>query len=391
MRCTCALLVCTLRVQGESSQVATSYEPRSQTFEGLKQQRLEKSIDGHIKKFKAEEAIQNKPVGLHGHSKHSSKRKNTSNPFLRDMDKLLNGTVMANITLRSASHHMNKREVAKTVAQSQREVEDKQKTEQAEHVEIARHLTNKSAPPASQVTPTKKRGTFEDVHQLTADINTTAKELNLNISRPALDMKMAAEIKNPTRAEIQKENTKLFGESPGAWKRERQADHMQKTDLEVQKQMDQIKKHSTSSQHGAANNTVTKDVQQIVVDANATAKELNINISHSLAKNGTIDMKMIPKPKTPTRDEIQKANSKVLGESPGAWRRESQTEHIQKMDRDVQKQMDEVKNHGAVNHTFVNVEVAQRELVDRMARHVQELNVSMMSNLSKNNQTNLKS
>lgn len=390
MRCICALLVCTLGVQGESSQVATSYEPRSQTFEGLKQQRLEKSIDGHIKKFKAEEAIQNKPVGLHGHSKHSSKRKNTSNPFLRDMDKLLNGTVMANITLRSASHNMNKREVAKIVAQSQREVEDKQKTEQAEHVEIARHLTNESAP-ASQVAPTKKRGTFEDVHQLTADINTTAKELNLNISQPAVDKKMAAEPKNPTRAETQKENTKIFGESPGAWKRERQTERMQKTDLEVQKQMDQIKKHSTSSQHGAANHTVTKDVQQIVADANATAKELNINISHSVAKNDTIDMKMLPKPKTPTRDEIQKANSKVLGESPAAWRRESQTEHIQKMDRDVQKQMDEVKNHGAVNHTFVNVEVAQRELVDRMARHVQELNMSMMSNMSKNNQTNLKS
>lgn len=397
MRCICALLVCILRVQGDSSQVATSYEPRSQTFEGLKQKRLEKSIDEKIQNYKAAVGSLYKPVGFHGHQKHSNKSTNKSNPFLRDMQTLLNGTAMANITLRMNLHNMDKSEETRIRAQAST-TKDTQR--RAKHVEWVEHPTNKSAPvlqakhltnesaPTSQIGPTKNRGTSEDIHKMVADINATAKELSLNISRPAVDMKMAAEPKNPTRAEIQKANTKIFGESPGAWKREKQTERMQKMDLEIQKQMDQIKKHSTSSEEGAANNTITKDIQRIVADTNATAKELNINVSHSVVGNDTVGMKTLSKPANPTHAEIQKANSKIFGESSNAWKRESQTAHSQKMDRDLQKQMDQIKNHstpswhGADNHTVANGEV------QRLAQHVQELNMSLGFNMSKNNQTN---
>jgi hypothetical protein len=296
MRGTYVLLFCSVCFHGESSKILSSYTPRSETLEGVKQQHLQKDIDGQIKKFKATVGSHHKSSTLHSHKNRSN---TTSNPFVRQMQELLNGTrpeAVGNITTRPES---------------------------------------------------------------------------------------------PQGTEIKRAKAGVFGESPHAWKRESQTEYMKTADADVQKQKEQIKKESNSSQLRNASNSVANSIQQMVADANATAKELNINISHP---GPTPDAKMMhSEPKDPTHAEIQKSNQKIFGEASNAWKRESKTQQMQKTDRNIQKQVDQAKNHSNLsrqsteNHMFAKA-------VERMAHDVQEVidavNASKKNLTNRTNQTN---
>eukprot|EP00746_Dinoflagellata_sp_MGD_P164479 gnl/MRDRNA2_/MRDRNA2_93115_c0_seq1.p1 gnl/MRDRNA2_/MRDRNA2_93115_c0~~gnl/MRDRNA2_/MRDRNA2_93115_c0_seq1.p1 ORF type:complete len:400 (-),score=85.03 gnl/MRDRNA2_/MRDRNA2_93115_c0_seq1:8-1207(-) len=384
MKFTYVLLFCSLFFHGESSQAVTSYEPRSTTLEGIKQQRLEKTIDDKIKKIKAAVGTHHTSGGLHGHTNRSNK---SSNPFVHHMQELLNGTAMANVTLHNNVYHIDERQ-GKVIAHAQRtlfKTEHKvhNKQNQVGHVEETKHLTNQSTP-VSQVTHTKDGKTLSSsIHNLVADMNATAKELKINISRPAVTMKTSNEPKSLTSDEIKKANTKIFGESPHAWKRESQTQHMQTTDSDIKKQMDQIKKKpNNSSRQRSTRDTVADDIQRMVAHANATAKELNINIS-----NLTSELKMPPEPQSLTHAQIEKANKKIFQESSNAWRRESQTKRKDELERDIQKQVEQPKNHSTLSRQKANNHSVAKA-VEQMATDVQELNTSMISKKNLTNRTN---
>lgn len=376
---TCAVLFCTLGFFAESSQVATSYEPRSQTLDGWKQQGLEKEIDGQIKKFKAMVSAHPKPIRFHAHPQR--KNKTATNPHVRHLQEMLNGTAMANITPSSNMYHMDKTE-EKIMARGHRSLFGKKKAkQQVEHPVHAEHVVNASAP-VLQAAPTKpskalsstktSKALSSHIHDLAADVNATAKVLNVNLSRPAIAVKKPPEHKSPTHAEMQKANMKAFGESPNAWQREHQVESTQKIDRKIQEQVNQTQNHSTRSQYLSTSASrqphLSSSIHELVSDVKATAKELNVNLSAP-----AIDARMSLEHKNLPHSKIQKTNKKTFRESPKALQREDQ------IDREVQKQMSQSKNHSLSPHRTQQPKVSSNihVLVADVNATAKELNVNL--------------
>lgn len=352
---TCAVLFCTLGFFAESSQVATSYEPRSQTLDGWKQQGLEKEIDGQINKFKAMVSAHPKPIRFHAHPQR--KNKTATNPHVRHLQEVLNGTAMENITPSSNLYHMDKTE-EKVMARGHRFLFGKKEAkEQVEHPVHVEHVVNASAP-VLQAAPTKpskalsstktSKALSSHIHELATDVNATAKVLNVNLSRPAIAVKKPPEHKSPTHADIQKANMKAFGESPSAWQREHQVESMQKIDRKVQEQVNQTQNHSTRSQYLSTSASrqphLSSRIHELVSDVKTTAKELNVNLSAPAIEeiSKAIDARMSLEHKNLPHSKIQKTNKKTFRESPNALQ--------DQIDREVQKQMSQSKNHSLPPH-----------------------------------------
>jgi len=327
MRRTCALLLCTLGFYAESSRVATPiYVPRSQTLDGLRQQRLSKTIDGQIKKFKAIAGAPHESNGFHdkfrAHPKRSNKT-NASNPFVHNMQELLNGTAMANISVSSpgspALYHMTSAE-ERRLADTKRHLFGKEKKKKEEkHVEHVQNPTNGSELPGSKhvVAPSTKPVTLSSsLHDMDAMMNATAKELKLNLSRPAANMTMPPKPKSPSHDEIQKVQKKAFGDSSGAWKRESQAEQIKNMAGEVRKEVAQLKNSSTPSRQSLLNSTVgdvvkmDRDVQEAMDSFNASKTNKTNATAHITVAKATRNITVAKATQNTTVSNTKVSNTK---------------------------------------------------------------------------------